>query len=309
VILAHGLGVSSRIFSIDTIDTNLVEFLALHGYDVWLLDYRASVELPASKKQFSGDDIARYDYPAAVKEVRRLTGETSVQLLGHCFGASTVTMSLLAGLEGVRSVVISQVSLDVVAPPITRAKTGLHLPEALAKMGIERLDAAADTGEGWAGRLYDRVLGAQPVQGEERCKSATCHRITFMYAPLYEHDQLNDATHGVLHEMFGEANIRSFMHLGEIGRAGKLVDAQGQNIYEPHFDRLNLPITFIHGEENACFLPESTRLTYDRLRDKFDRRQYRRHVIPDYGHIDCMFGKNAARDVYPFVIEALDAWQ
>ncbi|MDQ3223269.1 MAG: GMC oxidoreductase, partial [Gemmatimonadota bacterium] len=48
VILSHGLGVSSRIFSIDTIETNLLEFLYAHGYDVWLLDFRASIELPAS---------------------------------------------------------------------------------------------------------------------------------------------------------------------------------------------------------------------------------------------------------------------
>src|SRR5205085_4050053 len=44
VMLAHGLGVSSRIFSMDTIDTNLTEYLVAAGYDVWLLDFRASVE-------------------------------------------------------------------------------------------------------------------------------------------------------------------------------------------------------------------------------------------------------------------------
>lgn len=308
VLLAHGLGVSSRIFSIDTIDTNLVEYLVAYGYDVWLLDYRASIELPAAKSQFSGDEIAKHDYPAAVAEVRRLTGAANVQLVGHCFGASTITMSLLAGLRDVRSVVLSQVSLDVVAPPITRAKTGLHLPDVLKAIGIDRLDAAADAGEGWVGRLYDKVMKAQPISAEERCPSATCHRITFMYAPLYEHDQLNDATHAVLHEMFGEANIHSFMHLGAIVRAGKLVNASGQDVYTD-VKRLDLPITFIHGEENACFLPESTRRTYDMLRSTFDRRRYRRHVIPGYGHIDCMFGKNAARDVFPHIVESLDAWQ
>ena len=36
---------------------------------------------------------------------------------------------------------------------------------------------------------------------------------------------------------------------------------------------------------------------------------YQRHVIPGYGHSDCMFGKDAARDVYPHVVEHLDATQ
>lgn len=61
VILVHGLGVSSLIFAIDTIPTNLLEFLFEHGYDVWLLDYRASIELPASSRPSSADDVARRD--------------------------------------------------------------------------------------------------------------------------------------------------------------------------------------------------------------------------------------------------------
>ena len=31
-----------------------------------------------------------------------------------------------------------------------------------------------------------------------------------------------------------------------------------------------------------------------------------RKVIPRYGHIDCIFGKNAARDVFPYIAEHLD---
>ena len=38
VLLTAGAGMSSMIFSIDTIETNLVEFLFAHSYDVWLLD-------------------------------------------------------------------------------------------------------------------------------------------------------------------------------------------------------------------------------------------------------------------------------
>ncbi len=78
VILVHGLGVSSRIFSIDTIETDLLEFLYAHRYDVWLLDFRASIELPASARRFSADDIARYDYPAAVAMVHAVTASPSV---------------------------------------------------------------------------------------------------------------------------------------------------------------------------------------------------------------------------------------
>ena len=66
VILSHGLGVSSKIFSIDTIETNLLEYLYSHGFDVWLLDYRASIDLPSATTQFTADEVATKDYPAAV---------------------------------------------------------------------------------------------------------------------------------------------------------------------------------------------------------------------------------------------------
>ena len=31
---------------------------------------------------------------------------------------------------------------------------------------------------------------------------------------------------------------------------------------------------------------------------------YSRYLIPHYGHIDCIFGQNAHRDVYPVILEA-----
>ena len=126
-----------------------------------------------------------------------------------------------------------------------------------------------------------------------------------MYAPLYEHDQLNEATHTALHEMFGIANMGAFDHLAEMVRKGHLVDSGGADIYLPHLDRLAIPITFIHGEENACFLPESTETTFNLLSDTNGAGLYRRHVVPNYGHIDCIFGKNAAQDVYPLILEHL----
>src|SRR6476659_1033872 len=58
VILSPGFGTSSISFTIDTVDTNLPEYLFEHGYDVWVLDYRASPLLPSSDTQFTLDDIA-----------------------------------------------------------------------------------------------------------------------------------------------------------------------------------------------------------------------------------------------------------
>ena len=306
VILSHGLGVSSLIFSIDTIEANLLEYLFAHGFDVWLLDYRASIDLPASHGPFSGDDIATKDYPAAVDKVREVTGAASVQMVAHCFGSTTFFMAMLAGLRGVRSAVCSQIATHIVAPLTTKIKCGLHMPSVLEALGVDSLNAYVDTHARWYEKLYDRALDLMPTQLEERCNSATCHRITFMYSNLYEHDQLNTGTHDALHEMFGIANTASFEHLAVLVRKGHLVAANGDEVYMPHLERLAIPIAFIHGAENNCFLPESTRLTFDLLSERNGSGLYSRHVIPGYGHIDCIYGKNAVRDVYPFILRHLE---
>jgi cholesterol oxidase len=307
VILAHGLGVSSAMFSIDTIETNLLEYLSERGYDVWLLDFRSSIALPAHRTRYTGDDVARYDFPAAVARVCAVTGRASVQVVAHCFGATAFTMAMLSGLEGVRSAVLSQISTHVYTPPLTRIKTGLHIPQVLDALGVASLTAYVDSHADWKDRLLDAALRLYPTELEERCASKVCHRIALLYAPLYEHDRLNPATHEALHELFGDAAISVFEHLGRMSNAGHLVAADGGEIYMDKLDRLAIPIAFIHGAENACFLPRSTEASVAALSQANGAGLYKRHAIAGYGHIDCMFGKDAARDVYPHIAQHLEA--
>jgi len=306
VMLSPGLGVSSRIFTIDTIETTLAEYLFAAGFDLWLLDYRASIDLPASATQFTADDVARYDYPAAVATIRDRTGAAAVQAMVHCFGSATFTMAMLSGLQGVRSAVCSQVSAHMVVPELTRLKSGLHVPGLLERLGVKSLTAMARTDEDWSQKLFDRALQLYPEQAGQQCDSAVCHRITFIYSLLYEHAQLNTATHDALHEMFGIANMTSLDQLAEMVRAGHLVTAGGSDAYLPHLDRMAIPVTFVHGAENDCFLPESTALTYGALRAANPGIPYHRYVIPGYGHIDCIFGKDASRDVFPLIRSHLE---
>jgi cholesterol oxidase len=307
VLLAHGLGVSSKIFTIDTIETNLMEYLVGHGYDVWLLDFRVSIELPASSMESTGDDVANLDFPAAVAAVLQETRAETVQALVHCYGSTTFFMAMLAGLHGVRSIVCSQIANNVIAVPITQGKAALHLPNLLEKLGFPSLTAYVDVHPDWKNRLFDEALRLYPLPLKEHCDSDVCHRITFLYSLLYEHAQLSVATHDALGELFGVANIRSLEHLALLVRTKHLVDAKGGEVYMDNLQRLKLPICFIHGAENQCYLPLSTELTYNALCQAHGPKLYARHVIPAYGHIDCIYGKSAAQDVYPYMLSHLEA--
>ncbi len=308
VMLVHGLGVSSGIFTVDTIDTNLVEYLFAHGYDVWLLDYRASIELAGAEQPVNGDVIANIDLPEAVAELRRLSGAQTVEMVVHCFGSTTFFMSMLAGkLAHVRAAVASQTGAHVEAAGLVRLKSGLHIPSVLEALGVESLTAYTDADAGWLERLYDKALFLYPVAGDERCQSAACHRISFMYSLLYEHDQLSVATHDTLHELFGVASVSAFEHLAAMVRAKQLVDAKGNDVYLSHPERLAIPLRIIHGAENACFDPAGTEKTFEWLRTHNDPRLYSRVVIPNFGHIDCIFGQHAATEVFPYILEHLEA--
>ena len=117
VVLAPGYGNAARAFALDTVPKSFADYLGEHGYDVWLFDYRASPDLPSSRTQFTVDDIAMRDWPAAIAEVRRQTGADSVQALGHCIGGLTLFMAIGGGLEGVRSATCSALAGHPIPTP------------------------------------------------------------------------------------------------------------------------------------------------------------------------------------------------
>jgi cholesterol oxidase len=310
VMLVHGLGVSAKIFSTDTIETNLTEYLCAHDYDVWLLDFRVSIDLPSADQQSNADQVAQYDFSAAIDTIRVQTKCSNIQAVVHCYGATTFFMSLLKGLKHIRSVVCSQIATHLVIPQLTDIKTGAHLPSILQKLGIDEMSAYTDTEQSWADKLFDKTVAINALsQGQGQCNSSVCHRITFLYSSLFRHQNLNQLLHNNLHELFAQANISSLKHLAQMCRAKKLVDVDGNDSYlddQQNWQHLNLPIRFISGQHNDCYLPQSTAITYQILCEKFDSANYSREVIAGYGHIDCIIGAQAVLDVYPKILAHLD---
>jgi cholesterol oxidase len=310
VLLAHGMGVSSEIFSTDLIDTNLVEYLVAAQYDVWLLDFRVSTALAASGQRSNSDQIAEFDHPEAVRTVLDATGKSSLQAVVHCYGSNTFVMSMLGGwtsTSAVRSMVCSQVATHLEMGPEARLKAGLHTAGALDALGVDSLTAYVTANSNWRQHLLDDALRLSPVPRGERCNSAVCRRVTFLFSPLYQHANLNDRLHDNLHELFGVVNIEGMEHLSTMVRHGHVVDEAGNDVYltEENVRRLAVPTLLISGGKNECYHPSSTQSTYELLTSANGRDLYDRKVIPGYGHIDCIFGAHAVDDVYPAILEHL----
>jgi cholesterol oxidase len=306
VMCVHGFSGNRLTFSIDTIEPNMAEYLFAHGYDVWLFDYRLSNLLPSSSKQHTVDEIAMYDYPAAVETIKSVTGASEIDIMAHCVGSISLFMALMNGLSGVRSVVSAQIASDFYPAPQVHWKAGLHVPQVLDALGIKSLTAYVDQNADWENKLFDKLLKLYAVPIAGYCNDPTCHRMTFMFGPLYEHSQLNEATHSAMIEMFSIANMKTYEQLTMMIRAKQLMSADSRDIYMPHMDRLKIPITFIHGEFNKLFEVKSTVTTYEKLCQTNGSSLYKHIIIPGYGHNDCMYGKNTSVDVFPHILEQFE---
>ena len=76
VLLVHGLTSSSDLFIMPE-HRNSVSYLLDAGFtDVWAADFRMSNRFPYNTEahQYTLDDIADYDHPAALRELRRTSG-------------------------------------------------------------------------------------------------------------------------------------------------------------------------------------------------------------------------------------------
>jgi hypothetical protein len=186
-------------------------------------------------------------------------------------------MALALGLEGVRHGIASQVTLHPRAGNLNELRAGIYASDVLQKLGVDTLDTDRDDDMGWAERLYDRALQLYP-SGDEPCGLPFCRRVMFLYGEVYDHDQLNDATHEALHEVFGVANMTTFDQISLALREGHMVAADGADVYLPATDNLRVPLMFLHGEHNRLFEPEGSQLTYDYLVEKNGPDLYTRTV-------------------------------
>src|SRR5262249_2575780 len=84
VLLVHGAGVRANIFRAPS-GGNVVDSLVAAGYDVWLENWRASIDFAPNR--WTLDQAAVHDHPAAVETVVRETGAPELKAIIHCQGS------------------------------------------------------------------------------------------------------------------------------------------------------------------------------------------------------------------------------
>ncbi|WP_370031136.1 GMC family oxidoreductase N-terminal domain-containing protein [Qipengyuania mesophila] len=312
LVLAPGFSVRASSFATPTVEENLVESLVAQGYDVWLFDYRASADAGNDTEhppEFTIDDIARHDWPAAIAKIRAASGAESVQAMAHCVGSMSLLMGIGAGwASGVRSLISSQLTLHPVTDWLNYMKSDLGVAGALGQISL--LDGHLDFVSQGTDADYeiDAIAYQIPMPEGQACKNPTCRRVFGVFGPSWDHNQLGHDTHLALGSMFSRVSLKPFEQLQKVMHKGLAVDAEGKAIYtsDDAARRLALPISFLSGATNQIFYPESGQRTHVWLQGKNGSELYQQRIVPGYGHMDLFIGHNAHRDVTPVILEQLE---
>ncbi|MGA2246932.1 MAG: esterase [Verrucomicrobiota bacterium] len=306
VLLVHGAGVRANIFRAP-VQTTIVDYLVEAGYDVWLENWRASIDFKPN--EWTLDQAALYDHPYAVRTIIKETGSPEIKAIIHCQGSTSFTMSAIAGLiPEVKVIVSNAVSLHTVVPAFSVLKLNVALP------AISLVTSYLNPQWGmYAPTLPAKAISLMVAIVHHECHNPVCKQVSFTYGSgfpaLWRHENLNEPTHEWVKQEFADVPISFFKQMGRCVRSGHLVSATGSRRLPGDFTaeapKTTARFAFFAGAKNLCFLPESQRRSYEYFNAR--RKNYHSlNILENYSHLDMFMGKNAVRDVFPLMLAELE---
>jgi hypothetical protein len=305
VLLVHGAGVRADIFR-PPLRTTLVDTLVEQGWDVWLENWRASIDLVPCR--WTLDQAAVYDHPRAVRKVLEQTGADTLQAVVHCQGSTSFSMAAVAGLlPEVTTVVSNAVSLHPVIPRFSRFKINVMAPL------VARLTPYMNPAWGLAApHALARAMVLFVRLAHHECHNTVCRMVSFTYGTgfpaLWSHENLSGETHEWLKREFAAVPFTFFSQMARCVERGHLVSVDGlpglPDSFVAQAPKTDARFVFLAGTDNRCFLAESQQRTF-RFFDGLQPNRHALHLFPGYGHLDVFLGRRAARDVFPTIMEEL----
>jgi cholesterol oxidase len=317
VLIIHGLTTSSDMFIMPE-HYNLVQYLLDNGFsDVWTLDFRMSNRFSYNlhRNRYTMDDIALFDYPAALAVVRAQIGSRRrVHVICHCLGSVSFMMSLFGKVTtGIASVIANSVALSPRVPGWSRVKLALAPFLCEYVFGIEYANPYWRREPGFS---VGKVLGTVVSAFHRECDVPECHMLSFMWGTgfpaLYSHENLHDMTHRRGGDLYGGVSFQYLRHVYRMVKADNTAVkfptqdpryAVLPDNYMQYAKEIETPVLFMTGQENHVFV-DSNILCHQRLEAIVPGR-HRLHVFPRYGHQDVFMGKNCHIDIFPRLVQFL----
>ncbi|MCV7422191.1 hypothetical protein H7K45_16700 [Mycobacterium yunnanensis] len=308
VMMVHGAGVRANLFCPPGIVT-LPAMLSAAGFDVWMVNWRASIDLEPS--EYTLDDAAVFDFPAAVSTIREITEHDTVKAVVHCQGSHAFTMSIASGLlPEVTRVVANSTAMT----PKVRRAAAIKLPLAMATLG--RLTNFFDPQFGlyppsFAAKVMDFMVDVT----HHECRNKVCKHSSFVYGvgfpTLWSHRNLDAGTHDWISGEFAHVPVSLFRQTLDCLVAKHLVPARDYReipeLLGIEAPRTTAKFTFITGADNRTFLPEAMRASHAFFNSHVPAGSPRHGFkeFEGYGHLDMFLGKHASVEVFPHIVEWL----
>ena len=342
VLLVHGASAGSGTFRIGEEQT-LVDYLLGHGFDVWTLDWRASLHrvrdvyckalaegrLP---RTFTIDAAAEHDVPAAIAVMRRAPQNVrgKIAVLGHCMGGAIVAQGIARGAirgEDVGAVVLSglglfyRAAIDNVLKAEDQALEGLlgggqHLLHPTKRWDKDVCARDPDDGP-WPPLLEDPYHVWLDTPLPHDCRVEICHRLSYMFGMPFIPDKILRIHDGnYLPTQFGYIALEFLIHCCQNLRRGYAAPFVADRIGRLPVDRSYLRreafrdrhITLITGDLNSLWHRDSIDTMYEWLRRGRRDEQplsVQKCVVPEFGHQDLYWGVGAPEAVFPKILEGL----
>ena len=303
VLLVHGAGVRGNIFNAPN-DQNLIKVLGDAGYDVWLENWRASIE--CKKNEWDLDIVADNDHPAAVKEVCRITGAKSIKAIIHCQGSTSFMISAVKGLvPQVDTIISNAVSLHPVVPSFSKFKLNYVLP--LVKPLTHYLNPQwGNTAPDLTSKAFKTIVKLTHHEDDTMVGKF----VSFVYGAghpaLWELDNLTEATKQWIRNEFGNVPVSFFEHIRKCVAKGVLVSKDGKINYGGSAPKTDARFVFMSGKLNKCFRSQSQENSYNyfnALKPGF----HKLYEYDTYSHLDIFLGKNSDKQIFPSIIRELSA--
>lgn len=316
VILCHGFNINNKFWDLDK-SCSLAAYLARAGYDVWspslrgaglssktlIADVRNLIKpdlfnIPQTlikapfdftKFDWSIDDHIYKDAPAIINLAKKESGFNKVYWIGHSMGGIIMFGYLeaekrndIAGFIPIGSMIF------IDCPPPPRLKMiAEQRPLLTTSLLINTLAAP---------QFRDFTLGVVKSPIEELLLKR--ENMDKKIALRFFREAIDDTSPGVVSQFSNSI------------KAGKMLSKNGKFNYTDALGRVKTPMLMLAGGDDGFVSEGALKKSFDGVSSKdktmtvFSRAN---GYSADYGHCDLILGRNSEKEVYPVILNWLDA--
>ena len=312
VVLCHGLGLNGTFWTITDTQTYLPAQLTANGYEVFVFDFRGSGQsakvgvigrinaglrqtplLEYGECQWTVDEIVKYDVPAVLDYIRAETGRDRVNWVGHSLGGMLMFAYLEISPEPQR--IANFVAMGSTIAFADRPETRYQQQRMRgANRGLQKLSRVLSTGRLGRPLMAVRIPGLDKID-RFYFTAANVDRTTVSRFYGYT---LEDTGCSALKQ------LDPYLEIGRFYSADRSID------YVARLNEVHTPLLMIAGDGDIMSDVPSTELTFNAVASadksllRFGKAEG--HVA-DYGHCDLVWSRYAPKEVFPPLIDWLNA--